>query len=307
MNEKKNKMKLYLFVYCNFLIILFIIFGFLKPFNFRLNTYNNYIFLISLAISSIIIRINIFLKKYIYDMIKVEKSSEFDILYLIFGKLFSNIIIYFLINLIVNIFLNNFSNNEIIIHVITYILLQISILIILICLIKNIIKYLIKEDIVVIIILLVVSFILGWLDINKWEVIPLMIVVINQLTEYEKIIKIINKKYPGNRFSNLSCDELDYHIYKFKLIMNIGLVFLFIFISIVDKYNIYIFNILYMILPQIYETVQEIPILIQFIIRGLDRVITIITISIILILTYKKLLFKYIRAFMNKLMYSHKN
>ena len=89
--------------------------------------------------------------------------------------------------------------------------------------------------------------------------------------------------------------------------MNIGLVFLFIFISIVDKYNIYIFNILYMILPQIYETVQEIPILIQFIIRGLDRVITIITISIILILTYKKLLFKYIRAFMNKLMYSHKN
>lgn len=303
MNEKKNKMKLYLFVYCNFLIILFIIFGFLKPFNFRLNTYNNYIFLISLAISSIIIRINIFLKKYIYDMIKVEKSSEFDILYLIFGKLFSNIIIYFLINLIVNIFLNNFSNNEIIIHVITYILLQISILIILICLIKNIIKYLIKEDIVVIIILLVVSFILGWLDINKWEVIPLMIVVINQLTEYEKIIKIINKRYPRNRFSNLSDDELDYHIYKFKLIMNIGVVFLYIFISIVDKYNISILK----ISLQIYETINETPILYQFIIRGLDRVIMIIIISIILILTYKKLLFKYVRAFMNKFMYSHKN
>ena len=303
MNEKKNKMKLYLFVYCNFLIILFIIWIFLNPFNFRLNKYNNCISIISLLILSVII----FFKKCIYDMLKVEKFSESDSFYLFSGQLLSTFNIGFFINLISNIFLYNFFNNKPITDIISNLLLIISVIIFLISLIINMIKYIIKDDIVVIIILLIISFILGWLDTNNWQVIPLMIVVINQLTEYEKIIKIINKKYPGNRFSNLSCDELDYHIYKFKLIMNIGLVFLFIFISIVDKYNISIFNILYMILPQIYETVQEIPILIQFIIRGLDRVITIITISIILILTYKKLLFKYVRDLMNKFMYSHKN
>lgn len=135
---------------------------------------------------------------------------------------------------------------------------------------------------------LLLAYTVGWIGISHWKFISLVVVVINQLLDYDDAKLIYNKLNGENKSIDESKTKANFIILKLKI--NVVILLLYLFLAFTE--NSRVLESTYLI----FNNTENVPNLVRVIFKGTDRIFYIMIISLL----FKKS--KNIKGYLDKIM-----